>query len=381
MGSSLVETDIDIQEKLQELKREMEQVNGLKNEPQVDVEMEEISDEELDLNIESPVDSASLETLTDEVDAATIEDQPIDLPDSEEDDIQIEIEQEVIEAKDSDNLGEDEIGINIEGDDELWDEGDVEEIPLFEDEVLNEISEEESREEESSAATPSQDAVSNEEGEKNDAVSEKASDEESGGDGAGGDGTNDETDGANKSEEESVVAAANEKPGFMGLLPWLVTGLSSILILLAVIIIWSLWNNSISREQPSLSSKVSEEAVRPQPSNTQMSAKKSVGNTVSNYEAIDLAPFIIPGKSGGELVFFKLQVELIVPDATTKQELLRRQAWLRDIIYQELKGLDISRGVQGDILGRYKMPLLNRLNREFSPLRIEDIRLMGYLLR
>ncbi|NDY43102.1 flagellar basal body-associated FliL family protein, partial [Dissulfurirhabdus thermomarina] len=96
---------------------------------------------------------------------------------------------------------------------------------------------------------------------------------------------------------------------------------------------------------------------------------------------LTLDPFLIPAHRSGEMVFFKLQAELVVPDISTRQALRRKEAWVRDAIYQELKDIDVSEGLQGNLLYRYRRPILDRLNREFAPLEVEDVRLMGFLMK
>ena len=60
---------------------------------------------------------------------------------------------------------------------------------------------------------------------------------------------------------------------------------------------------------------------------------------------------------------------------------MQKEVWIRDIIYRELKGLDISKGPQENILAQYQKPIVDRINTEFAPLKIEDVRLVGSLLR
>jgi len=100
-------------------------------------------------------------------------------------------------------------------------------------------------------------------------------------------------------------------------------------------------------------------------------------------DSLMLHSFLIPSKLGGQTVFYKLRIELVVPDTTTKHSLARKEAWVRDIIYQELKGMKIERTRKGDVLARYKKPLKERLNKALKPYNIEilDVRMSGYILR
>jgi hypothetical protein len=107
------------------------------------------------------------------------------------------------------------------------------------------------------------------------------------------------------------------------------------------------------------------------------------GKATGEIDSLMLHSFLIPSKLGGETVFYKLRVELVVKDTSTKHALARREAWVRDIVYQELKGMRISRGSKGDVLARYKKPLLERLNKALRPYGIDiiDVRMSGYILK
>ncbi len=391
MGEALAEAGIDksITKKLEELSRQMEEVNTKEQDLQIDLEEQEILDEEVSLNVEEPTDPSSLDSLAQdseeqelEGDTASEAHEPPGEPTSEpEDQKETEAAEEVSsEDVSGQELGEDELGISVE-DDELWEEEEAEEIPLFEEELLSEISQEEEKEQ-----------TSQDQGIETAEDAPAAEDDSVQTAGQGQTEAENQEPGPEDSEEKQTAEGSQpqeappaEAPSLLArIVPWVITGISSCLLFLGIFTFWMLWKGPVTSEsaQNPQTQQVQGQATSPKPkSATKPIAKKRLNETSSGYEAIDLAPFIIPGKSGGELVFFKLQVELVVPDATTKQELVRRQAWLRDIIYQELKGLDISSGIKGDILERYRIPLLKRLNKEFAPLKIEDIRLMGYLLR
>ncbi len=372
MGQPVVEKDIQYLEKLEEISRQMEEVNEKKDQVNNDQDTQEIPDEELALNVDEPIDVSSMDVSSEQ----GSEDEQNDAMNGAGDDSgsNSELSSQHSDNASQDNGADDEVGIDIE--DELWDEGEAEEIPLFEEELLSEISSEEEKEQ-----------ALDEEKEKEEAKSSKekaaslVEDDTSQVD-AEDDGQDSHVEQKELADDEVIIGEDDSGPGLVSkLIPWIVTAISSIFLVAGIFTFLHFWHGA--QKEPSQGALPSEQpTVQKQVLDTQrQQVKAQKRKSVSQYEAIDLAPFIIPGKSGGELVFFKLQVELVVPDATTKQELLRRQAWLRDIIYQELKGLDISRGVQGDVLDRYRAPLLTRLNREFSPMKIEDIRLMGYLLR
>ncbi|NPA95831.1 MAG: flagellar basal body-associated FliL family protein [Thermodesulfobacteria bacterium] len=371
----------------------MEEVNTKEQGPGSEQEAQEILEEEVSLNVEQPADASSLDSLAQEQGESFPQgdDAPIDvdydIDDDIGDDIGADVDSNVPDESgtqegpsQTEATSEDALGISVE-DDELWEEDETEEIPLFEDELLDEISQEEEKEQAAQEAggAAAGDEGSASQGDPEGAVAQEASsDEDDSKSRPEHEGPDNEGDEAGEAAPQE--AQAPEPSLLMRLVPWIITGVSSCLLVAGIFTFWMLWKGAVSAKP---------ENPQPTPAKTEAPAKnvaKPVAQTekkvtAHGFEALDLAPFIIPGKSGGELVFFKLEVELVVPDASTKQKLIRRQAWLRDIIYQELKGLDISSGVKGDILERYRVPLLKRLNKEFAPLKIEDIRLMGYLLR
>lgn len=256
--------------------------------------------------------------------------------------------------KQEEKISEDEVGIDV-SDDELW-EDEAEEVSLFEEDVLNELSaeEEEKQEKKSEAEKVS---LLEEEGKK-------------------------DNDNQQEDVEQNIketIEEPVEKKGFFVFLPWVVTGISTVLSILAIFTLWTLLQTPVPNAKSTTSGAARQNKAAPLKTSSKNGSV--VPKVVSDLQAIDLAPFIIPGKSGGELVFFKLRVELLVPNSRTKQEILKRQAWVRDIIYQELKGIDISSGIKGDVLQRFRMPILNKLNKELSPIKVSDVRLMGYLLR
>ncbi len=382
MAQALEEYKIDVLEKLGELGRQMEEVNGKEKSLKTATDESGVEDQELSLNVEKPADETSIDALGKEnVEEAVTED-PLTSKDAEPEKAESVKVKEPEAEKGQQPVTEDEVGINLD-DDELWDDGEVEEIPLFEEELLSEISQEEEKEKQANNESKPSEPLVEDGPEGSEGLSDESGEELLADEGQGSEEAEKKQEDSEDNQVDEVEdLSPKDAPGLASrLLPWIVTGFSSILIILAVLTIYLMWSGPANQQAKVLESS--------QPVSTQKIVKRaekkvniqSPTRARQGFEAIDLAPFIIPGKSGGELVFFKLQVELIVQDALTKQELMRRQAWLRDIIYQELKGLDISRGIQGDILDRYRAPLLKRLNMEFSPLKIKDIRLMGYLLR
>jgi len=96
---------------------------------------------------------------------------------------------------------------------------------------------------------------------------------------------------------------------------------------------------------------------------------------------MNLAPFIIPARMNGELAFFKLEVGLLFRDPASKRIFQKREAWVRGIIYSELKGINIGKGSSGLSLSAFKGPIIEHLNSSLSPNRVDDIRLTGSILR
>jgi flagellar basal body-associated protein FliL len=299
-------------------------------------------------------------------------------------------------------MEDEETGIDL-GDDELWEDDDIEEIPLFEEEFL-----EQELESETESAVPENDQppdkqdtgqARKDEAGQSSGVEAPEEDEKTPQDprekkaaaapDTGPEGLEEteasaepeKGDSQGQPQEKAQAQTVEDEGGLRAFIPWIVTGLSAGLCVAAIFTIWLIASSADTKTANKLqpSAEIPEETVQPP-------VRKAPPKTATRpargiAQAIDLAPFLIPAQRAGDLVFFKLRVELIAPDATTKQEILKREAWVRDIIYQELKGINISRGIKGDILTRYRRPLLERLNRELAPLHLEDIRLMGFLLR
>lgn len=98
-------------------------------------------------------------------------------------------------------------------------------------------------------------------------------------------------------------------------------------------------------------------------------------------ERITLAPFLIPATQHGQPVFLSLQVDLLCENDEVESGLLRKEAWLRDSIYRELKGIEISSNELNPLLQRYKAPLIQRINTDLAPYAVQDVIIIGSLLK
>lgn len=348
-------------------------------------------------------------------------------------------------------IPEDEIGISL-SDEELWDGTGVEEIPLFEDQILKE--ELEAEENQAAPETPGQESAGGGAAEENRILDETSND------GAAEQSSADNMDSAadiegkeasfekgeepplrkeekvSKIESDLTDAAAtadgdsnipehrdlgeNDNPPFnpgasaaedgisiaapapseaelpvvafgFGIVPWIVTSLSTVLTIAAIITFGFMLNNTLQAserigQEKNVASDTSPPSSTTPASNTiktEQDSPRINKEATGTVDSLMLHPFLIPGRLGQEVVFYKLKIELVVPDATTKHALVKKEAWIRDIIYQQLKGMRIERSEKGDILKRYKSPLLKKLNQVLNPynITIKDVRMSGYILK
>jgi flagellar basal body-associated protein FliL len=165
------------------------------------------------------------------------------------------------------------------------------------------------------------------------------------------------------SESRSQETAEAKLPDEASWIVWTIAGVSGILLTVGLVF---LWNLSAPFFEP------------------HSAVIEDIPDTLANhgdFETMDLDPFLMPAQRNKEMIFFKLQVELILSDAETKHAIRKKEPWVRDIIYEELKGIDISSGIQKNFLMQYRQPIVRCLNHELAPLRVEDIRLKGYLMK
>ncbi|PXF54568.1 MAG: hypothetical protein C4B57_06785 [Deltaproteobacteria bacterium] len=174
-----------------------------------------------------------------------------------------------------------------------------------------------------------------------------------------------EDNGQDESYEKTLISSTEEAgvPAEASWITWAIIGVSGIFLAAGLLVLWNL----------------SASFFGPRSAITENIPDSLAGHR--DLETMNLAPFLIPAQRNKETIFFKLQVELVVSDAETKHAIRKKEAWVRDIIYRELKGIDVGSGIQENLLIKYRRPIVSCLNRELAPLRVEDIRLKGYLMK
>ncbi len=289
-------------------------------------------------------------------------------------------------GNDRDAFGDD-LGISL-SDDELWDDSGEDDIPLFDDEP-------DVPEPHGPGARVASAARDASEGQTDGASAETVA-------GQGADQDHSQGDesmqaGEDEADPEDIIVIGGIGPAW---LPYFISGVASIVLLGGIFVLWGMLSSPVVTVAATDTQAVSSNLPSGQQSHEQTARveKEPVSRAQSKdevtpvgdvlpiegrqeVETFDLAPFIIPVMRQGELVFFKLTVELVVPDMQTKQELKKREAWVRDAIYTELKGIDVGPGTKGEFLLNYRRPLKKRIEKELAPLEIRDVRLMGYVLK
>lgn len=189
-------------------------------------------------------------------------------------------------------------------------------------------------------------------------------------------------------DDTSQTAEEDDEPGeetASWWLPWAVTAVALIFTFTGAVVLWQMAHD-ITPPQPAFNIPVKKSGkVETSPLKKPLAETEIVDDNPlkkgSQFISMDLAPFLIPAHKEGELVFLKLKVELILPDHKTLTDIRKRKAWVRDAIYMELKGIELKPGMKGDILMQYRRPVLERLNKEIAPLEVQDLRLTGVMLK
>ena len=273
-----------------------------------------------------------------------------------------------------DDAAPEDLGLSIT-DDELWDEGGgLDEIPLFDELEKEEPGQE--REEEDDPTTDDRGSITPEGTETEDTDARSSEDAAL---------VEDDPSESGVPEEEQSGEATHETPLFT-YLPFVFSGLNIVLFVAGLVFLVNL----LSTPQVSSfkTSKHRDAGFKPVVSHEEKAvtaAQEVAGRDGQgpkiNFYTMTLDPFIIPAQLNGELVFFKLKAELVFDDVASKRVFSEREATLRDIIYSELKGIDISSGLSNKNLFSYRRPIMERLNESFSPHRVKDVRLIGFILK
>ncbi|MGQ9745206.1 MAG: hypothetical protein ACUVQV_04285 [Dissulfurimicrobium sp.] len=206
-----------------------------------------------------------------------------------------------------------------------------------------------------------------------------------------------EFDGAKHAENTEEKISEGAKEGIKQIEigagnPWFLRGLIAIALALIVTGGVAVWKMTGTILNPSAKSGILQEKIDTD-ENTKylhLSGNKKPGSAATQPGApqktpdiskITLAPFLIPARQNGEMVFFNVQAELFARDQKTMDALLQKEVWIRDIIYRELKDIDISKDLKENLLTQYQKPIVDHINTELTPLRVENVRLSGSLIK
>ncbi len=198
-------------------------------------------------------------------------------------------------------------------------------------------------------------------------------------------------------KEELILSSETEEKN---LIPLIISGIACIFLFAGIYTAWKLIyvpftsKTSIKIEQKTQkkikptpekheieSQNPAQGKIKPEKTdNIPVSEKQEPVNNLPHFETIALSSFMIPATQNGKLVFFNIQISLMVADQHIKKEFIKRETRIRDTIYRELKGADLSKGVDENTLIMFRKPLIDKINEEYSPLKVEDIKLTGYIL-
>lgn len=291
-----------------------------------------------------------------------------------------------LSPKNEKEITSDELSEKSPVEDELWDSGDkIDNVPLFE-EFASELLEHDERggeplpEPDIQSEIQSNDSVANiyseseHESEITDQLTKKSDDIEN----------TEEAINEDVNEKIRQIEIGTENP----LLLWGLIGIVLVLIIAGGAAVWKMTGTTLN---PSTTSNSYQKIIANENTKHQQSTdnKKPASNVnqsgelqkTPDFNKITLAPFLIPARQNGEMAFFNLQVELLAKDQKTADALQQKEIWIRDIIYRELKDIDISKGLQKDLLAQYQKPIIDHINTELTPLRVEDVRLSGSLIK
>ncbi len=286
----------------------------------------------------------------------------------------------------------DDGGVSV-SDDELWDDsGGLDEIPLFDDlDIPEEDDKEEGKDLEDRDEKDKADKQAKDDKKASDSVEEPLIDED------------DETDTKEKEpsdegQEEDDGDIKKDIKSLKSLIlstPFIATSISILLFIIGLITLIRLIiaeppilpYYAAYENQAALKGKIGPNNILKQDNKiTTKDTAEQKGYSTSNAPkrslfAMNLDPFIIPAQMSGDLVFFKLKTELIFSSQKAQAAFKENEAWVRDIIYSELKGINISAGLTKATLMSHRGPIMKRLNSFLAPYRVEDIRLIGFLLK
>lgn len=262
---------------------------------------------------------------------------------------------------------EEDLGTSIT-DDELWDEsGGLDEIPLFDDII-------EDKEEPLIKDTPEPESqVKPPDSDKERVVTEIKDD-------SGDELVTGSEEHENQVYEGELEEEKDESPFIWFNLTNIFSFVNSIILLVGIFTLFKV----LKTEPPHQDylKHISQQTVKVKTSTKTSEIKpQELERMDRGFYTMNLDPFIIPAQMNGELVFFKLKAELVFDDMASKRAFSEKVAWVRDIIYSELKGVDISAGLSQRSLFSYRKPIMDRLNKFLAPNKVEDLRLVGFVLK
>jgi len=201
-----------------------------------------------------------------------------------------------------------------------------------------------------------------------------------------------------KLDESSGNKLLKKLPPLKSLILWGIIGLESLLIIIGFFTIYGLTSPYLKNSSKPLNTtkkiknlpgtkETSKHSSRSKNANSlrypfdKNQVKLPSSAKVLGTAIISLQPFYIPIVYEGDIVFLKLHVQLTVSDPSTKAVLEHRLSLIRNIIYENLKGIVINSDERGNFLLKYCKPLQQALNKQLAPYKVTDVNLMGFILR